>query len=100
MQSMGDFWHMLILNGTAVVAQDEVDTYTVHSMIRPEVDIEKFRIENPVEFVQNSLGGAGGSVDIKIDEVLISGKWQGDLSMADNLPSERGRVFLAGDAGE
>jgi FAD-dependent monooxygenase len=99
MQSMGDFWHKVILNGTAVIAQDKVDTYTVQSMILPGVDIENFWIENPVEFVKESLGGMGGLVDIEIDEVLVSGKWQGDLAIADSFRSERGQVFLAGDAG-
>jgi hypothetical protein len=96
MQSNGDFWHMTILNGAVVVAQDEVDTYTVHRMIPPGVN---FQIKDPVEFVNESLGGVGGPFDINVDEVVVHGKWQADLSIADSFRSGNGRVFLAGDAG-
>jgi hypothetical protein len=96
MQSKGNFWHMTILNGAVVVAQDEVDTYTVHGVNPPGVN---FQIANPVEFVNESLGGIGGPFDINVDEVIVSGRWQGDLSIADSFRSGRGRVFLAGDAG-
>jgi hypothetical protein len=97
MQSRGDFWHLTIINGAVIVAQDEVDTYTIHRMAIPGADSQ---IESPVKFVKESLGGIGGEpFDIKIDEVLVSGKWQSDLSIADSFRSERGRVFLAGDAG-
>jgi len=95
-QSQGDFWHLTILNGAIVVAQDEVDTYTVHRMIPPGTD---FRFEDPVDFVNESLGGVGGPFDINVHEVLAHGKWQGDLSIADSFRSGKGRVFLAGDAG-
>jgi hypothetical protein len=96
MQSKGDFWHLAILNGAMVIAQDEVDTYTLHRMIPPGVN---FEIENPVEFVRESLGGIGGPCDINVDEVIVSGRWQADLSIADTFRSGKGRVFLAGDAG-
>ncbi|KUJ23818.1 uncharacterized protein LY89DRAFT_692739 [Mollisia scopiformis] len=95
MQSQGDFWHMVILNGAVVVNQDEIETYTVHRMIPPGVD---FKIENAVDFVNESLGGIGGPFDIKVDKVIVQGKWQADLSTADSFRSEKGRVFLAGDA--
>ncbi|KAE9372788.1 FAD/NAD(P)-binding domain-containing protein [Stipitochalara longipes BDJ] len=95
MQSKGDFWHLTILNGAVVVAQDEIDTYTVHRMVPPGVN---FQVENPVEFVNESLGGYGGPFDLHIDEVIISGRWQGDLSLAESFRSGKGRVFLAGDA--
>lgn len=96
MQSKGDFWHMTILTGAAVVAQDEVDTYTLHRMIPPGTD---FQLENPVDFVNESLGGAGGPFDITVKEVLAHGKWQADMSIVDSFRSGKGRVFLAGDAG-
>jgi hypothetical protein len=96
MQSQGDFWHLTILNGAVVVAQDEVDTYTVHRVIPPGVN---FQIENPVDLVNESLGGIGGPFDINVDEVIVRGRWQADLSIADSFRSGKGRVFLAGDAG-
>jgi FAD-dependent monooxygenase len=96
MQSKGDFWHLTILNGVVVVAQDEVDTYTMHRMIPPGI---KFQLGDPVDFINESLGGVGGPFDIKVDEVLAHGQWQSDLSIADSFRSGKGRVFLAGDAG-
>lgn len=96
MQSRGDFWHLAVLNGSVVVAQDEVDTYTLHRMIPPGVN---FEIGNPVEFINESLGGIGGPFDITVDEVIVDGRWQSDMSIADSFRSGKGRVFLAGDAG-
>lgn len=96
MQSKGEFWHLTILNGALVVAQDEIDTYTVHRMIPPGVD---FEMGNPVDFVKESLGGLGGPLDIEIDNVIVHGRWQGDLAVADAFRSAKGRVFLAGDSG-
>ena len=96
MQSNGDFWHLTILNGSVVVAQDEIDTYTVHRMNRPGFN---FQIENPVEFVNESLGGVGGPFDLHVDEVIVAGRWKADLSLAESFRSRKGRVFLAGDAG-
>jgi hypothetical protein len=57
-----------------------------------------FQIENPVEFINETLGGSGGPFDLNIEEVLVSGKWQSNLSIADSFRSEQGRIFLAGDA--
>jgi len=39
MQSQGDFWYMVILNGGIVVAQDKVDIYTLLRMVPPGVNI-------------------------------------------------------------
>jgi hypothetical protein len=98
MQSQGDFWHlMLILNGGFLIAQDEIDTYTLHRMIPPGGDLQ---IGNPEEFINETLGGGvGPPFNLKVDEVITSGQWQSDLSIADSFRSDRGRVFLAGDAG-
>jgi hypothetical protein len=96
MQSKGDFWHLTILNGSAVIAQDEIETYTMHRVDPPGAN---FQIENPVEFVNEALGGSGGSFDLHVDEVIVAGRWQADLSLAEAFRSGKGRVFLAGDAG-
>ena len=55
---------------------------------------------NPEQWIKESLGGMGGPFDIKVDEVIISGHWRSDLSIATSFRSEKGRVFLAGDAGK
>lgn len=88
---------MTILPGAIIVAQDEVDTYTLHRMVPPGTD---FEIEDPEKFVNETLGGIGGQSDIKVDKVIVCGKWQADLAIADSFRSQRGRVFLAGDAGK
>lgn len=66
-------------------------------MLTPRGDFEMGDAGN---FINESLGGIGGPSDIKVDEVIVSGKWQADLSIANSFRSERGRVFLAGDAGK
>jgi hypothetical protein len=96
MQSLGAFWHLTILNGAVVVAQDEIDIYTVHRLVPPGVNLQ---IEDPVAFVQETLGGVGGPLDITVDEVIVHGRWQGDMSIAEAFRSDKGRVFLAGDSG-
>jgi hypothetical protein len=95
-QSLGEFWHLTVITGTVVVAQDEIDTYTLHRLVPPGAD---FEIGDPEKFINESLGGVGGPSDIKV-EALVSGKWQADMSIADSFRSEKGRVFLAGDAGK
>ena len=97
MRSQGDFWHLIIFTGAVVVAQDEVEIYTLSLPLPPGADIQ---IDDVEKFVNESLGGVDGPFDIKVDEVMVSGKWQGDLSMANSFRSDKGRVFLAGDAGE
>lgn len=83
--------------GAAIVAQDEIDTYTLHRMVPPGAD---FEIGDPERFINESLGGVGGPSNIKIDETLVTGKWQADMSIASSFRSDKGRVFLAGDAGK
>lgn len=87
----------MILTGALIVAQDEVDTYTMHRMLPPGTD---FQMGDAGDFINESLGGIGGPSDIKVDEVIVSGKFQADMSIASSFRSEKGRVFLAGDAGE
>jgi FAD-dependent monooxygenase len=97
LQNFGDFWHFTVITGTIIVAQDEIDTYTVHRLVPPGAD---FEIGDPEKFINESLGGIGGPADIKIDETIVSGKWQANLSIADSFRSDKGRIFLAGDAGK
>ena len=97
MRSQGDFWHLILLTGAVVIAQDEVEIYTLNLPLPPGAEVE---IDDAEKLVNENLGGVDGPFDIKVDEVMASGKWQGDLSMANSFRSEKGRVFLAGDAGE
>lgn len=67
MQSKGDFWHMMVLTGALVIAQDEIETYTINRINPPGVD---FQIEDPVAFINECLGGVGGPFDINVDEYV------------------------------
>lgn len=96
MQSQGDFWHMILLGSGLIVAQDEVEIYTLHKILPPGVEVD---ISNPAEFIKETLGGMVGPLDIKIDEVILNGKWRSDLSIANSFRSDNGRIFLAGDSG-
>jgi hypothetical protein len=97
MRSHGDFWHLLVLTGVLVIAQDEIETYTLQLSILPGTDIQ---IDDAEKFINESLGGVDGPFNITVDEVIVKGKWQADLSIANSFRSENGRVFLAGDAGK
>ncbi|KAH8807353.1 FAD binding domain-containing protein [Xylogone sp. PMI_703] len=97
LQSNGDFWHQVLMNGAAMVAQDEVDTYTVHVICPPDADIE-VPADNTEKWLNEILGGWGGLYDIKVDKVIVIGKWQADMSIASSFRSKNGRVFLAGDS--
>lgn len=87
---------MVILSGVVFISQDEIDTFTIHQITPPGSDRH---IQDPKKFVQDNLGGMAGPYNIKIDEVLVSGTWQADMSIANSFRSDKGRVFLAGDSG-
>lgn len=87
---------MMVLTGALVVAQDEIETYTINRINPPGVD---FQIGDPVAFIHECLGGVGGPFDINVDKVIVHGNWRGDISIADSFHSAKGKVFLAGDAG-
>ncbi|KAG0646843.1 FAD-dependent monooxygenase apdD [Hyphodiscus hymeniophilus] len=95
MQSKGNFWHLTMVNGVLVVAQDEIDTYTVHRIVPPGVS---FDMEKPVEFINDSLGGIGGHFEVTVDEVIAHGKWRSELATSESFRSRKGRIFLAGDS--
>lgn len=79
------------------MAQDEVDTWTIHRMVPPGSDGS---IEDPYQFISATLGGLGKPVDIKVDKILLTGVWKTGMAVADSFQSSKGRVFLAGDSGE
>jgi 2-polyprenyl-6-methoxyphenol hydroxylase-like FAD-dependent oxidoreductase len=84
----GRFWHIYCGSGATVIAQDEVDTYTVHTPTPPDTDPADV---DPVALVQAGLGAP-----IEVDEVLLTSRWAPNLLVADRYRD--GRVLLAGDA--
>lgn len=53
---------------------------------------------DPEETVRQALGGVSGPLDIEIDEILVTSTWRPNNYLADKYISEKGRVFLSGDA--
>lgn len=66
-------------------------------MCPPGVEIEVG--SDPEKFINEILGGWGEPFDVKVDEVVVIGKWNANMSVAEAFRSEKGRVFVAGDAG-
>jgi FAD-dependent monooxygenase len=96
----GQFWHYFTvseshgLNG-AVIAQDEVDTWTAHLFLPVEQDSEHLSAE---EVVATVLGGSSGPYPVKIDEVLVRSAYRPHIAVARTYSSTKKRVFLAGDS--
>jgi FAD-dependent monooxygenase len=88
LQALGQFWHVFTPGGAALIAQDEIDTWTLHWQIQ---DGAPDRVEDPQEFVNAALGR-----EIALDEVLATSRWWPTVLAADSYG--RGRVWLAGDA--
>ncbi|ETR97598.1 hypothetical protein M419DRAFT_39261 [Trichoderma reesei RUT C-30] len=78
-----------------LIAQDEVNTWTLHTPIPIDADWEKI---DPQETVYNALGGPSGPWPIKIDEILVKSTWRPNICIAERYISPSGRVFLAGDS--
>jgi 2-polyprenyl-6-methoxyphenol hydroxylase-like FAD-dependent oxidoreductase len=90
LRALGQFWHLFFTNGATLIAQDEVDTWTLHVDLGPGV-AEKDPIGDPTEFVKRALGRP-----IEIDEILASSIWGPNALLADSYG--RDRILLAGDA--
>ena len=90
LHALGQFWHLFFTSGVAVIAQDEVDTWTLHVDLGPELS-EEDPIGDPREFVLRALGRP-----IEITGVLASSIWRPTALLADSYG--RGRILLAGDA--
>jgi len=90
LHAMGQFWHLFFSTGTTVIAQDEVNTWTLHVNLGPDV-VSDDPIGDPIEFVQRALGRA-----VQIDDILASSVWGPTALLADGYG--RGRIMLAGDA--
>lgn len=83
----GTTWHTQSPEGWTLIAQNDCDTWTLHTPIGAGVDTTAI---NPKQFLFERLG-------IEFDcEILVANEWKPRLSMADSYG--RGRVWLAGDA--
>jgi FAD-dependent monooxygenase len=90
LHALGQFWHLYITGGAILIAQDEVDTWTLHVDLGPDVD-DPDPIGDPHEFVASALGRP-----IEIDEILASSVWRPNALLADRYG--RDRILLAGDS--
>jgi 2-polyprenyl-6-methoxyphenol hydroxylase-like FAD-dependent oxidoreductase len=86
----GQFWHVFFLGRgfAAIIAQDEIDTWTVHQQLFEDVRLSDL---DPMRSVHETLGR-----DIEVDTLLETSIWRPNVLVADRYRD--GRVFLAGDA--
>jgi 2-polyprenyl-6-methoxyphenol hydroxylase-like FAD-dependent oxidoreductase len=89
-RALGQFWHLYTSGGAVVIAQDEVDTWTMHVDLGLDVQ-DPDPIGDPHEFVAQALGQP-----IVIDSVLASSVWRPTALTADHYG--RDRILLAGDS--
>lgn len=100
LHKQGQFWHIFFLGesgmfGGAIIAQDEIDTWTTHLFL--PLDINTAEIESQ-DAVYRVLGGLYGRYPIKIDEVLVRSVWRPNIAVARSWTGRNCRIFIAGDA--
>ena len=100
LHKQGQFWHIFFLVepgifGGAIIAQDEIDTWTVHQFLPLGTDTSTI---SPQDVVDTVLGGLNGKYPIKIDEVLVRSEWRPSIAVARTWASPEHRIFIAGDA--
>ncbi|EXJ70410.1 uncharacterized protein A1O5_06478 [Cladophialophora psammophila CBS 110553] len=100
LHKQGQFWHIFFLAehggfGGAVIAQDEVDTWTTHLFLPLDAEPEKIDSRDAVYRV---LGGIYGEYRIEIDEILVRSVWRPNIAVARRWSSPNYRVHIAGDA--
>lgn len=99
-RKQGQFWHIFLLGPPgefkgAIIAQDEVDTWTTHFFLPLDTDTDAITSE---EAVYQVLGGIHGRYPIKIDEILVRSVWRPNIAIARKWTSPNSRVLIAGDA--
>jgi hypothetical protein len=99
-RKQGQFWHTFFMVepgifGGAMIAQDEVETWTVHYFLPLGTDTSAIGSE---EAVYTVLGGLGGKYEIKIDEILVRSTWRPSIAVARTWATPDHRIFIAGDA--
>jgi FAD-dependent monooxygenase len=95
LRSQGQFWHLFFTTGHVIIAQDEKDTWTLHTPIEIGASVEDL---DPRQAIFNALGGEKSPFVIDIDEILVTSVWRPMICIADKYSSKGGRVFLAGDS--
>ncbi|MEO0463363.1 MAG: FAD-dependent monooxygenase [Pseudomonadota bacterium] len=86
-ERFGRAWHLQSPLGWSVIAQDDIDTWTIHMPVRPDEDPSTF---DPEAKLFEALG-------CEIDcEILVANPWNPRLSLADSYGE--GRVWMAGDS--
>jgi 2-polyprenyl-6-methoxyphenol hydroxylase-like FAD-dependent oxidoreductase len=90
LHALGQFWHLFTSNGAVLIAQNEVDSWTLHQDLGAQVD-DPDPIGDPRDFVARALGRR-----IAVDEILASSVWRPSAMLADSYG--RDRILLAGDA--
>lgn len=100
LHKQGRFWHIFLLGptgglGGAIIAQNEIDTWTTHLFLPADVDTDAIGSE---EAVYRVLGGLYEGYPIKIDEILVRSVWRPNIAIARTWTSPHCRVSIAGDA--
>lgn len=103
LRKQGQFWHIFFPNSAAeggsvkgaIIAQDEIDTWTVHRFLPVGFDDSQISSE---EAVYSVLGGMGEPYVITIDQILVRSTWRPSVAVAQSYSGPRQRVLLAGDA--
>jgi len=88
LHAQGQFWHIFFAHGAVIIAQDEVDTWTVHKFFPLDVDPNS---HEPHSIIKQSI-----LHEIRVDEILVNSIYRPTLAVADSYG--RGRIFLAGDS--
>lgn len=96
-RSHGKFWHSMSVDGSIFVDQGD-GVWTLHKNLPPGID--DVSDADPFLVIGASLGGLSEPVPVKVDRILVRGKWSSQLSIATSFRSANGRVFLVGDSGE
>ncbi|KAK4623941.1 FAD-dependent monooxygenase apdD [Fulvia fulva] len=102
LHKFGRFWHIFLTDrsggfGEAIIAQDEIDTWTVHMFLHGDND-EDTGVLSSEEVVYRVLGGMHDPYPITIDEVLVRSTWRPVIAVTKDWSGPNRRVFLAGDA--
>ena len=95
LHKQGQFWHIIFSNGSVIISQDEVETWTTHVPIPLDVDPASL---DPEKAISEVLGGSAGPYPIKVDEILVTSSWRPNICIADRYISPSGKIFLLGDA--
>ncbi|KAL6900540.1 FAD binding domain-containing protein [Trichoderma evansii] len=95
LQKLGQFWHIAFANGSFLISQDEIETWTLHVPIAIGADWEKI---DPEEAIYKGLGTQSTPYPIKVDKILVKSSWRPNICIAESYASPSRQIFLAGDS--